>query len=72
MYEDRKRFTSENEELVTLEGERGVFVVRFFGPHDTGKVFKLLEDGVRIEMHYSVAYAAVRKALEQRDAKSVA
>lgn len=64
---DLGKYTTENEELVTLDGEPGTYVVTFFGPHDVGRVCRLYPSGARVPMFYSVARWATEKAFAQRD-----
>jgi hypothetical protein len=62
-----EKWTTPNEELVTIPGEPGTYVVTFFGPHDVGRVSRIYADGTRIPMAYSVAQWATEKAFAQRN-----
>jgi len=64
---DLAKWTAPNEELVTIPGEPGTYVVTFFGPHDVGRVSRIYPDGSRVPMFYSVARWATERAFAQRD-----
>ena len=66
---DLRKYTTPNEEIVTVDGEPGFYVVTFFGPHDVGRVARLYPDGSRVPMYYSVARWAVEAAFKQREGK---